>query len=146
MNRPERFRKSVDVLATAYLRDDLRAGRCGACAVGNLIAAENDSLGESWDNPGMGWHKDLMRFRGTDRRHIYDSDHFGLSDWLEEYTAEELHRIEATFEKRTPLVHREDFDYFDALMAVVDTLFEIHGVEDEDLRREAKAAFEPAAA
>ncbi|MCS4157747.1 hypothetical protein [Salinibacter ruber] len=36
----------------------------------------------------------------------------------------------------------EHEDMFDALMSVVETLFDIHEVEDEDLRAEAKQSFE----
>jgi hypothetical protein len=42
MNRPDRFWRSIDVLATAYLEGSFRPFDCTACGIGNLIAADLD--------------------------------------------------------------------------------------------------------
>jgi len=57
------------------------------------------------------------------------------------YTTGELLRIEAALLETTEACP-SDNELFDGLMAVVDMLFEIHEVEDEDLRAEAKQSFE----
>jgi hypothetical protein len=57
------------------------------------------------------------------------------------YTNAELLRIETALLEKTELGSSED-EIFEGLMAVVDVLFDIHDVEDKDLRGEAKSAFE----
>jgi CRISPR/Cas system type I-B associated protein Csh2 (Cas7 group RAMP superfamily) len=57
------------------------------------------------------------------------------------YTNEELLRIEAVLLEKTEIDSSED-ELFEGLMAVVDVLFDVHSVEDGDLRDQAKAAFD----
>jgi len=137
MNRPDQFWKSIDTLATAYFEGTLLAGKCNACAVGNLVASQisckQDRPAYEWRNhsDGKSWMLALRRLR-----------HGALDDSQEvvtvlPYTNEEIDAIEEAFEDGAGFV---DPDPFDGLMAVVDVLFDIHEVEDEDLRGQAKAA------
>jgi hypothetical protein len=57
------------------------------------------------------------------------------------YTTGELLRIEAALLETTES-SPSDNELFEGLMAVVDVLFDIHEVEDEDLKAEAKRSFE----
>jgi len=128
MNRPEQFQKSIDTLATAYFEGELQAGSCTACAVGNLIRAEGSDAGE--------WF-----WRLKDYRHDNRTLNFSVTDTLP-YSDAEIDRIESAFEEDTDPWEEKDTDYFAALMRVVDVLFDIHDVTDEDLRRNAVDAFD----
>jgi hypothetical protein len=134
MNRPDRFWKSIDVLATAYFEGTLEKGTCSACAVGNLITAEGKEI------PGVSdgnWHGRLLGFRGLNFPH--DGD---VAPELP-YTDSEIHQIESAFEENATFDYdKGEVDSFPGLMAVVDVLIGIHEVEDENLRGQAKAAFE----
>lgn len=131
MNRPELFRKSIDTLATAYFEGSLEAGSCSACAVGNLIRAEGVTSPDALEN----WYWRLKDYR-SDTRPLTRS----VTDVLP-YTPDEIDRIESAFEDRT-CRWEEDQEIFPALMQVVDALFDIHDVTDQDLRSDAKAAFD----
>jgi hypothetical protein len=179
MNRPDRFWRSIDVLATAYLEGSFRPYECNACGVGNLIAADLD--GASTDTSVKLWPshsgsefgnwpeaKCAMFDRAwdfTSAISLIDSEPAGLIETnplhskllpvsqysVTEvrpelatnllYTNAELLRIETALLEKTEVVPTDD-ELFEGLMAVVDVLFEIHDVEDEDLRSQAKSAFE----
>jgi hypothetical protein len=53
MNRPDRFWRSIDVLATAYLEGSFRPFDCTACGIGNLIAADLDGASTSATSVGQ---------------------------------------------------------------------------------------------
>lgn len=134
MNRPDRFWKSIDVLATAYFEGTLEKGSCHACAVGNLIAAEGIEISAVSDE---NWHSRLLGFRGLNSLHEGD-----VAPELP-YTDSEIHEIESAFEGNVVYDHdKGEANTFPGLMAVVDVLMDIHEVEDKDLRGEAKAVFE----
>lgn len=176
MNRPDRFWRSIDVLATAYLEGTLEPYKCEACAVGNLIAAET---------PGASVHKSIQNwpshstaqdglwknascygpwpaikavqmidgevdelvgdfFFGVD---LLPLTNYSIMQPLPEaattlpYDTIEFWRIEKALMLSVRAIPEHE-DMFDALMSVVETLFDIHEVEDEDLRAEAKQSFE----
>jgi hypothetical protein len=179
MNRPDRFWRSIDILATAYLEGSFRPYECNACGVGNLIAADLD--GASTDTTVGKWPShsgsefgywpeaknviddrpwaltsaiSLIDFEpaGLIEATILDSKLLPVSQYSVtevrpelatnlSYTNAELLRIETALLEKTELGSSED-EIFEGLMAVVDVLFDIHEVEDEDLRGEAKGAFE----
>lgn len=135
MNRPDQFWNSIDILATAYFEGELVAGSCNACAVGNLVQAHNENCSREANRR---WYSELTSYRGT-----FNGD-VEVAPSLP-YTAEEIDRIERAFESSAgpcELFNDGGVDYFPALMDVVDILMDIHGVEDEDLRREATRAVE----
>jgi len=132
MNRPDQFWESIDTLATAYFEGNLEKGSCRACAVGNLIRAEGKEISGGYDS----WHGRLLRFRDPNDQHKKITPELP-------YTDEEIHQIEAAFERNVFVEYNDgkpQLDHFSGLIAVVDVLFDIHEVEDEDLRGQAKAA------
>jgi hypothetical protein len=136
------FNHTVNVLVKAFLNGTLLHGDCAACAVGNIIAAEigatiildEDSRGLSYWIRNMqeiqiGWsdvfcsHSDGQKidpkaYIGQVKRQI---DVTG-------YSWQELAKIEFAFEK-APAGGSEDEWMFNGLMAVVDVLADIHGVD-----------------
>lgn len=151
MNKRPTFNETVDVLVRAYLNDELAHSFCSACAVGNIVAHaigtkpkrgtdfefdnvfENGEYAAAWYDTlnYMGWEIGLRQIEATG------------------YTKNELRLIERAFEsadgkpemdgmwrgKKTDPVWM-----FNGLMAVVDVLAEIHGV-DLSVKESARSLF-----
>lgn len=135
MNRPERFERSVDVLARAFFDGTLRHRDPCACAVGNLVADQigADTAAESsasWPDHSShdNWYDALLDF-------IYREDEQKETDIARplRYTNAEIREIEDAFENAP--------DQFEGLMNVLDVLFEIHEIEDQGVRRDSREAF-----
>ena len=136
------FDHTVSILVRAYLNDTLEHGNYCACAVGNLIAHEvgaeivlkNNPLSVSkykWIHPkyeGGEW------FCGTDKR----MEQIKTTG----YDLGEIFKIERAFEAQGPKYNygTEDQLMFNGLMAVVDVLAEIHGI-DLEAKESAKLQF-----
>jgi hypothetical protein len=142
------FDHSVSVLIKAYLNGNLQKGNCSACAVGNLIADAlhleleyvlipnnrqalralvNDTYVIQWVGTNASWLGVLL---GVDRteRGISAKDQLASTG----YSREQLRLIEWTFENpggliRGQLPHAELV--YRGLLAVVDVLAEIHGID-----------------
>lgn len=151
------FSKTVDILVKAYMNDELCHKSCSACAVGNLVAA---ALGTK---PKRSKETDHIEFENN----IFENgtlavlwyDHLnGIRSFQSEeqikitgYTVDELRSIEYAFE-RAPgdpggphdgLYRGRCTDpvwMFNGLMAVVDVLAEIHGINLEQ-KESAKLLF-----
>jgi hypothetical protein len=137
------FNQTVDVLANAYLNDTLVVGNDCACAVGNLIAHGMGLKykGSFWDGRSPSWYM----------AYILDAKYMTHGNYREEleatgYTPREIVMIESAFETGAKKSRRRgsesgsDEEMFDALMAVVDVLSEIHEVPLEQ-KEEAKLLF-----
>jgi len=127
------FENSVNILVKAYLNDTLKHFRCGACAVGNLIAGTlNANIFDDGHSPdyvlpsglivGVPW----LCFRSLQEDKLNVNDLLGYSD-------DEIDLIEEAFEQG-------DHDMFLSLMRVVDVLADIHHISLE-AKEEAKALF-----
>ena len=138
------FENSVDVLVKAYMNDTLVHGNCYACAVGNLVAAscgfkyinKNNSLvnvqwegvrypgrgsdgwGSVFTTSGMKQRLNPEYYTGSPKKQI-DSTGYSLC---------ELMKIEFAFETARSRSTIDD-SMFNGLLAVVDVLAEIHGVD-----------------
>jgi hypothetical protein len=145
------FESTVKILVEAYLNDTLEHGNCYACAVGNIVAA---NMGHSFvpcqdrTSKKITWDitKGLYAGRG-DYGSWYETlglDFFGATPSVRGrmeiestgYSDRELIRIENAFEGASWLGDR----MFNGLMAVVDVLAEIHGV-DLSVKESAKKLF-----
>ena len=132
MNRPKRFKRSVDVLARAYFDGDLRQGDPCACAVGNLVASvigadtSKQANVDNWpDHSGDdSWFGAMVGVR--------HERHSEIATVLP-YSNTELVEIEEAFES-------SDTE-FDGLMDVLDVLFEIHEIEDRGVMDRAQNSF-----
>lgn len=156
------FNHSVGVLVQAYFDGTLEHGNCYACAVGNMVAAglgvrvvkDHGSFIRNirWDNgedyPAGGFNEFNENgwgalFATTDRRQEID-EKFLQSKRVQEqisatgYSWRELARIEFAFES---VDRRRKDKMFNGLMAVVDVLADIHGI-DLQSKEEAKALFQ----
>jgi hypothetical protein len=150
------FNYTVNVLVKAYLNNTLEHGKCAACAVGNIIAdckgitPQKDAFGRhefdyfTNDIPVF-WHY-LFMTDGITQKPYDDSEWISSQDIKERkkagheqvistgYTIEEMAKIEYAFET-APGRPQDKFDGFDdkwmfnGLMAVVDVLAQIHGID-----------------
>lgn len=135
------FENSISVLVKAFFDDTLQHGNCYACAIGNLVASANGfkyvpCIDEKYQrlaldvnkgrylkhnpNEGIGgnWFDGARWTDHANDKAIQEMESIGYS-WTE------INRIERAFETA-----EMDGDYmFNGLMAVVDVLADIHGVD-----------------
>jgi hypothetical protein len=161
MTQQEKFNETVGILVKAYLNDTLVPGDFCCCAVGNLIESHMKftrrlkitsctfSEGReffTWDEYGAEWQHVFMtmyptqmirseQYKGEAKRQI---DSTG-------YTWHQLALIEHTFERTHLDTHSESKRYWEedalaALLAVVDVLANIHGIDLEQ-KESAKLLF-----
>lgn len=154
MNRPELYKKTVDILYKAYFDDTLERGNCYACAVGNIIAA---NLGREYE-VGNGRSRQRLFWSGflpyasdwveraADTRIpnwfklIYHEDNYDHEQAMLEikstgYSISEVRKIEQTFESAPTRWegYTVEEEMFNGLSAVLDALAQIHEVTDNDL-------------
>lgn len=139
------FEKTVDILVKAYLNDTLAHDDCTKCAVGNLISAGgykfNFSPSDVDDTQWLIFLDRHVRRKGNISRR--PNDELALSQISATgYSPENLSDIESAFEK-CEYGATDDEWMFNGLMAVVDVLAEIHGI-DLKQREEAKLLFQKA--
>lgn len=150
------FNHTVNVLVQAFLSDTLEQCNCYACAVGNLVAAANGyklvskeftygglvkvrvapehMRGDfSAELRGGHWYKIISIYHKSRNLEINRSGQREIDSTG--YSEEELTDIEQAFEQSS--------GEFEGLMAVVDVLADIHGV-DLTVREESKALFKHA--
>lgn len=149
------FENSVNVLVKAFFNGTLQLGNCAACAVGNIIA---DSLGYTYkdhkfhsdgnftekiwneepypNSSNNGWFKIMF----SDESIGPETHHQILASG---YSVDDLRKIEHAFETglgcRNNKYQTSEWQ-FNGLMAVVDLLAEIHGI-DLTQKENAKAMF-----
>ena len=140
----DRLRNSIEVLQRAYLTEELIAGNCQACAVGNLVAASGYHDAGAWryvfctdrldDNlePIQTFYKPGDGYMTISFRHYND----GLGAIKATgYSLKELARIEFAFETAIDHEFDEDGDpkldhnaQWIRLQAVLKVLFDIEGI------------------
>ena len=149
------FEHSIDVLVKAFMNNTLEHNNCCACAVGNLVAdgigikvvpfkgivtkakweSENDSVSIE-----KGWPLVFMTDDKKQKKRSYNYKDLAKKQIDSTgYTWQDLAKIEFAFE--TADKGNSDDDWmFNGLMAVVDVLAEIHGI-DLEKKEEAKSMF-----
>lgn len=151
------FEKTVDILVKAYLNGTLEHGKCSACAVGNLVAAAKGTSpiplvygGFHFDTFANGdnanWHHVFMTV--ADGQEVHSSRYRGpIKEQIDStgYPWQDLARIEYAFETAPGQCSDglNDEWMFNGLMAVVDVLADIHGI-DLQTKESAKLLFQKA--
>lgn len=143
-----RFKNAIDALVYAFFNDTLAKGICTCCAVGSIVAAgfgkkvngafpvynENGTPNSAWGNA----------FQTTEIGQTFRKTYFSDPEVLEcviptGYSILELARVEKAFEENTeidwinyPRFTKEEItqDQYNGLLAVVDILCEIEGIQD----------------
>jgi hypothetical protein len=129
----ERFKRAYDLLVKAYYNEDLMAGECTACAVGNICG-------------GSTWVGEINALRN---RFLMDGVCYGtlygpqLCEHeliaITGYSVKELHLIERAFEQNTKIKHHHYTvtpkqvileDQFNGLKAVLEVMLKLDGLED----------------
>lgn len=163
----EKFHDTVAILVRAYMNDTLKHMDCSACAVGNIIAAKlnctiernpeqgNDLLwkrGTAWLEPI--WSRLFFTPQPQAKQRKWPKRNKGYIKMQVDasgYTWQELALIERAFEGCEIPLHDntlgrlkfniDDDQYMlNGLMAVVDVLCEIHGMNETE-KQEAKLMF-----
>lgn len=139
MNRPT-FDHTISILVKAYLNGTLEHGNYCACAVGNLIA---DAVGakivlKNYENA-------YSKYRWLHPEYTGEEWFCKSSDGKKQiketgYSFDEIWSIEKVFEHARSWGDDQDEAMFKGLMAVVDVLASIHGV-DLSIKEEAKKLF-----
>jgi hypothetical protein len=139
------FDRSVKILVNAYLNNSLVPGNCHACAVGNLIAANLNIKYDhnlKWIGRPVAWSRVFVtlsfKIAQVKRPWAYAGAAQEEID-ATGYTWPELARLEYAFE-RAPRGKNADERTFNGLMAVVETLGQIHET-DEHTKAAAKELF-----
>ncbi|KAA5545017.1 hypothetical protein [Adhaeribacter rhizoryzae] len=136
MKNKELFDRTVKILVNAYLNNTLVHNNCGACAVGNIIAANMQIKYDSylkWIGRQLAWSTVFvtMPFKSeqVQRPWAYNGSAKEQID-ATGYSWQELALIEAAFES-APKNTTPDERMFNGLMAVVDVLGQIHDLNEE---------------
>lgn len=153
MYTKEQFIKTISVLVRAFMDETLVHGHPCGCAVGNLLA---DKLGikvvrvnnecafwDSDDHNGHDWFSAVYP-----ERHTNGKRELGLLQIsVLGYTMQDIISIERAFESPQAMTKLSvnpnidyDYDGYNGLMAVVDVLCDIHGMNEEE-KKEAKELF-----
>lgn len=157
MYTKEQFHETVGILVKAYMDDTLEHASCCACAVGNIIAARNGyTFNERkrsmdgaliWDGlRRSSWQSCFITYTGSGEQRQHFTRYFGsIKEEIDSsgYSLKDLAKIEFAFESAPAENIDDGLDpvwMFNGLMAVVDVLCEIHGMNEED-KKDSKALF-----
>lgn len=153
MKNEQLYNKTVDILVQAYFNDTLISGNCYACACGNLVAA---NMGFEYEEVSSIFPQQRLKWKGFTSL-VEETRTFNTFTWfwvkypniseltpeIEQqinstgYSSRELARIETAFEDS----YEGNDPMFNALMAVVDVLDEIHENKEETVTHIAKSKF-----
>jgi hypothetical protein len=147
-----RFKNAIDALVYAFFNDTLAKGTCTACAVGNICA---HAMGATVVADGT--YNAMREGRIVENHHwryLFFTDGLGVQHFGKAtgnslyglamiartgYSLMELARVEKAFETNTKINWMTYYrsskeaimqDQYNGLMAVVDVLCEIEGIED----------------
>lgn len=150
-----RFKNAIDALIYAFFNDTLAKGICTCCAVGSIVAAGfgrklNSAVAVYNDNgtPNSAWGRAFRTNQFS--RQVFEKAYFSDPEVLEcviptGYSILELARVEKAFEENTeidwinyPRFTKEEItqDQYKGLLAVVEVLCEIEGIQDPTEYRE----------
>jgi hypothetical protein len=132
-NRLELFNKTYNTLVTAWLAGKLSHGDCTACAVGNIcngsgewthaFCSDKHGQAQYWNAPNFG-------------RYVFEKESIELIGRTG-YTIPELALVEEAFE--SSIAHdffglaRTSKGQYLGLTAVMEVLWDIHGIQDKSL-------------
>ncbi len=141
MKTPERFDRALKKLIQAFFSDGLRKGNCSACAVGNMCDGKSD-----WRHVFMSSdHGQIIYVKAYVNNYISPISSESNPKLVIDatgYSWQELARVEKAFEANTKIdgafgysadIHKKDImeDQFNGLMAVVEVLCDIEGLNPE---------------
>jgi hypothetical protein len=147
MVREALYHKTVGILVDAYFNDTLQHNNCHACAVGNIIAANNcigfktETDNKIWKGNSPTWHHVFMTDTGKQNKRpmLYKGEPKDQID-SSGYTWQELAQIEYAFETVSKGNSVDEY-MFNGLMAVIEVLDKIHENTDIQIQQESKKRF-----
>ncbi|MDQ6481615.1 hypothetical protein [Dyadobacter sp. LHD-138] len=135
-----RFKNAVDSLVSDFFKDELTKGSCSKCALGRIVA-HSFNQNNITDVPVDFWKEAFVTSERIQTVNIKYFDHEFLLKTVEstQYSIEEMMRIEYAFESNTQIswdlmANKSSNeilkDRYNGLMAVVEILCEIDGIEN----------------
>jgi len=148
MKQEKLYHKTVDILVQAYFNDTLEVGNYCACAIGNIIAANNgykyfkdDMDNLSWENVSDNIAKQWFILVKEDfDKQMRNEPFANYQIHSTGYALDEVIEIENAFEN-APEGETDDEDMFNGLMAVIDALDKIHKNTSTEISQTAKQKF-----
>lgn len=145
MKNKELFSKTVSILVKAYQNDTLIHSSCHACAVGNIIAGNMEIPFSNSRQSRPEWifpHRPEWQAVHSFYNGIQTFDNYGFGNWqtgLQQiestgYTPKDTAKIEHAFET-VDYTTSKDERMFAGLMAVVDTLMQIHEATETEAQQ-----------
>ncbi len=136
MKTSDRFNKALAALVKGFFNETLYKGSCSHCAVGNIVG------NSKWSHIFMTPIGGDQEFYAPQNADAYEGYAVCLKEITKTgYSIEELARVEAAFEKNTYLFKfsketKENLlqDQYNGLMAVVDVLCEIEGIDTKEYK------------
>ncbi len=161
MKLPERFERAYQALLTAFFDETLAKCNCTACAVGNIVAAgyntkvfkDKDTGDLKCNVVNREWSSLFVTLSNSKKQGQYFEKFYNKNyeDLLAidnvnvtGYSVEELARVEFAFETNTIISYQNYFKYtrneimedqYNGLMAVVDVLCEIEGLNSTEYKK-----------
>lgn len=126
-NEIEKFHHTIGVLVKAYLNNTLERGHDCACAVGNLVADACGYSGIEWEAAWFDVYVCKVKWEDSLALAKEQIESTG-------YSVKEIIKIEKAFEKAEWARDEkgwidDEASMFNSLVAVVDVLAEIHGID-----------------
>lgn len=151
MKTSDRFNKAISALVQAFFNETLAKGSCTACAVGSIIAANIGATIEKksfqCDMSLRPWIEVFATNGETGHNEINEDAYVGRAKVLIDstgYSWQELSSVENAFEVNTKIsfsryrfLNKEQImeDQYNGLMAVVDVLCNIEGIESNETKK-----------
>lgn len=123
MKTSERFNRALNRLVKAYMNDTLNAGKCTACAVGSMCGGDSEWRYAVWAEDVSGCGRTQRTCNSYHIPSEYDLLRSIKRIKLTGYTPHQLALVENAFMNHC-------ISPFRGLMAVVDVLCEIEGIND----------------
>ena len=132
----ERFNNAMKALIKGFFDGTLESRDCGKCAVGNMVAyCNNEKIASKETNPHPygGWYNVICFMTDS----LAEAQKLCKSTG---YSVKEVIEIEKAFESNTSDRRLPDSelaaDQFNGLMAVVEVLCKIEGIESDTYKKE----------
>lgn len=138
MKNKELFERTINILVDAYQKDTLIHGNCYACAVGNIVAANNNIkfISARWKNKLPSWDNLFTTCDGV--QNVFENMLNDLDTMSEikstGYDWKDLAKIEFAFETAKNGDNEED-NIINGLLAVYDVLCDIHEVNKKEIKK-----------
>ena len=132
-----RFSSAITALVNAFYNETLDKGSCTKCAVGNIVHHSLNKINPELTGFAGEWTKVFMTPIGFTEQITTPDRYYGTSKAVIDstnYSWQELALVEKAFESNTKQGDLSIDNMYNGLMAVVDVLCEIEGIESTNTK------------